>query len=150
MRLSRHISILLALLILASNMGLAFNVHFCEDSISSVSLAYERAEPKNEHHKKEAHNHEQDNDRKSCCAASTTDHDSCCDNDVVKIEDTGEGKVIVKTLQLELGTLCGFVDLNPVPNYAFEILPVKNQPSFYCESNAPPLFKLYCQYILYA
>lgn len=148
MKLRRHISILLAVLILGSNIGLAFNVHYCGDDVSAVSLAYSVEEPANEHHKKDHHDHA--GDKKACCIVKDGNHESCCKNDLVKLEDNGESKVIVKSLQLELGTLCAINVWNPAQAYAVTDVLVKENPSFYCESNAPPLFKLYCSYILYA
>lgn len=148
MKLNRHISILLTILILASNIGLAFNVHYCGEKISSVSLAYKVQEPCNDHHKKTAHKHE--HETKACCAAASEAHKSCCKNDLVKLEDKSVSKVIVKTLQLDLSTFCEVAQWNPALYYIPVPVLTKDTPSFYCESHAPPLFKLYCRYILYA
>lgn len=147
MTLRRHISILLAVLILGSNIGLAFNVHYCGDDLAAVSLAYNLEEPSNDHHKKD-HRHE--GEEKACCSIKAGEHESCCKNDLVKLEDNGESKVIVKSLQLELGTLCTLTTWNPAHSFTANQILIKENPSFYCESNAPPLFKLYCRYILYA
>ena len=38
MNFRKHICILLAVLLLVSNVGFAFNVHYCGDEIASVSL----------------------------------------------------------------------------------------------------------------
>ena len=38
MKFKKHISIILACFLLVSNLGLAFNVHYCEDKIASISL----------------------------------------------------------------------------------------------------------------
>jgi len=148
MRLNRHISILLTILILASNVGLAFNVHYCGDKVSSISLAYKVEEPCNDHHKKKSHKH--DTRQKACCASTTDKHESCCKNDFVKLEDKSEGKVIVKSLQLDLGTFCEINEWKPAQFYTLAPVVITENPSFYCESHAPPLFKLYCRYILYA
>jgi len=145
MKRNRHISILLALLILASNIGLALNVHYCENQISSVSLAYKLEEPCNDHH-----DHEHDKETKACCAVAADDHKDCCKNDVVKLQDKSDGKVIVKSLQLDLGTFCAVSEWKPANFAVVSHAVIKDTPSFYCESHAPPLFKLYCRYILYA
>jgi len=140
MKLNKHINILLAFLILASNIGLALNVHYCEGKVSSVSFAYRLDEPCNDHHAAP---------EKSCCAGVTESHDSCCKNDVVKLQDKTDN-IIVKSLQLDLAAFCQLNEWKPV--YFFQQAPVvvKQTPAFYCEANAPPLFKLYCRYILYA
>lgn len=150
MKLNRHISILLAVLILASNVGLAFNVHYCGNEVSSVSLAYKAEEPCNDHHKKAPHKHGHDTNAKACCSAIGDDHEACCKNDLVKLEDKSDGKVIVKSLQLDLSPFCEAADWKPAQFYILAPVATIEDPSFYCESHAPPLFKLYCRYILYA
>lgn len=148
MKLNRHISIILAVLILASNIGLAVNVHYCKGEVSSVSFAYKIQEPCNPHHE-EGHNHNHDAD-KACCSVKADDHKKCCKNDLVKLQDENDGKVIVKSLQLDLGTFCSLSEWKPLHFYYTVPVAKKDIPSFYCESHAPPLFKLYCRYILYA
>lgn len=140
MKLNRHISILLAMLILVSNVGLAFNVHYCHGEVSSVSLAYKIQEPCNDHH---------DKSEKSCCAAADESHKKCCDNDIVKLEDKSDN-IIVKSFQLDLAAFCQISEWKPVQFYSEVPVGKEQSPSFYCEANAPPLFKLYCQYIFYA
>lgn len=137
----KHINILLAILILVSNVGLAFNVHYCEGKISGISFNYKIEEPCIE---------EKVASITSCCAVENT-HDSCCSNDKVEIKKTTSENILVKNFQLDLATFI------PVQEYRFlnftaakEVILVKENPSFYCETNAPPLYKLYSQYIFYA
>lgn len=140
MNFRKHISIVLTLLILASNMGFAINVHYCHDEVSSVSIAYKL---------EEACSHE--GDSKSCCAsAAKDDHKPCCKNDLVELQDDKADNIIVKSLQLDLVAFCPAEEWEPAMFYAAAPLSVQQDPSFYCEANAPPLFKLYCQYIFYA
>lgn len=147
MRFNRHISIVLAVLILASNIGLALNVHYCKGEISSISFAYKIQEPCNPHHEtKQGHKH----DAKKACCAIKDNHKKCCKDDVVKLQDENAGKVIAKSLQLDLGTFCTFEEWRPLHVYYTNPVAKKETPSFYCDSHAPPLFKLYCRYILYA
>lgn len=142
MKLNRHISIVIAMLILVSNMGLAFNVHYCHGEVSSVSFAYKIEEPCNDHHKEA--------EEKSCCAAVGESHKKCCENDLVKLQDNTDN-IIVKSFLLDLGAFCLINEWKPVQQFYTEALLIeKESPSFYCEANAPPLFKLYCQYIFYA
>lgn len=141
MRLSKHISILLCTLILASNMGFALNVHYCHGEVAAVSLAYKVSEPCNDHHESE---------QKTCCGKEDTTHKSCCKNDLVKLQDTKSDNIIIKSLQLDLGAFCPVAEWKPVPSFTEAPLLAADAPSFYCEANAPPLFKLYCQYIFYA
>jgi len=141
MNFKKHINILLAMLILVSNVGLAFNVHYCEGKISGVSFNYKIEEPCIE---------EKAASITSCCAVENT-HDSCCSNDKVEIKKTTSENILVKNFQLDLATFI------PVQEYRFfnftaakEVVLIKENPSFYCETNAPPLYKLYSQYIFYA
>lgn len=141
MKFNKHISILLTFLILASNMGFALNVHYCHGEVSSVSLAYKIEEPCNDTHKPEV---------KGCCAAASESHKKCCKNDLVKLQDDSQDNIIVKSLQLDLSAFYTVEDWKPAQFAALAPLAVSEMPSFYCEAHAPPLFKLYCQYIFYA
>lgn len=141
MNFRKHIGITLAFLILAANMGFAINVHYCHDEVASVSIAY-KLEESCTHHAEE---------KKACCAAGAEDdHKHCCKDDFVKLQDDKADNIIVKSLQLDLGTFCHAGDWKPVPSYSEVPLLAQQNASFYCEAHAPPLFKLYCQYIFYA
>ncbi|WP_264549017.1 HYC_CC_PP family protein [Flavobacterium sp. N2820] len=135
MNFRKHISIVLASLILLANLGLSFAVHYCKDEIASVSFQYQEDEPCVE-------------DVKSCCAKEDS-HSSCCSNKLIKVEKKTDD-ILVKTFQL---------DLEPAvfsaywkPNFiAFESVEIpSNEVDFYCDSHAPPLYKLYCQLVFYA
>ena len=141
MKFNKHISILLTFLIFASNMGFALNVHYCHGEVSSVSFAYKIEEPCNTHHEQEA---------KSCCASAGKSHKKCCKNDLVKLQDDSQDNIIVKSLQLDLSAFYAVEEWKPALVPAEVPLFLTETPSFYCEANAPPLFKLYCQYIFYA
>ncbi|MEL1243494.1 hypothetical protein AAEO56_04405 [Flavobacterium sp. DGU11] len=144
MKLRSYISTLLSVLILVSNIGMALNVHYCHGEVASVSLAYRIQEPCGTKVEKKAA-------PKSCCAKPVVTHKSCCKNDVVKLQDTKSDNIIVKSLQLDLGAFCPAEVWNSdTLHYSEAPVAQKDQPSFYCESHAPPLFKLYCQYIFYA
>ena len=142
MQIKKHISIVLSFLILVANMGLALNVHYCKGEISEVSFAYKKQEPCNDHHVKEA---------KPCCSANKDNHKCCCKNDLVKLKDKADNPIIVKSLQLDLAGFCMINEWKPIQFYSKAPVVKKDEgPAFYCETHAPPLFKLYCQYTLYA
>ena len=133
MKFKKHISIFLAILLLVSNVGLAFNVHYCGGEISSVSLNSTLPSLKN---------------KKGCCEKLASKKDSCCkDKKIVFQKKTDNG--IVKSFSFQFN----YVFL--VPQYertVFAVTPsFKNNSSlaYYCDANAPPLFKLYHQYLLY-
>ena len=135
MNFRKHISIVLASLVLLANLGLSFAVHYCKDEIASVSFQYQEDEPCVE-------------DVKSCCATADS-HDSCCSNKLIKVEKKTDD-ILVKTFQLDLEPTVFTTDWKP--NFiAFESENiVSNEVAFYCDSHAPPLYKLYCQLIFYA
>jgi len=131
----KHISIVLAFLILLANLGLSFAVHYCKDEIASVSFQYQEDEPCVE-------------DVKSCCAKEDS-HDSCCSNKLIKVEKKTDD-ILVKTLQLDLEPTVFTTDWKP-SFIAFESENiVSNEVAYYCDSHAPSLYKLYCQLVFYA
>lgn len=128
------------MLILVSNVGLAFNVHYCGGELAEISLDYKKSEPCI------ADKVEKEN---ACCATSD-EHDSCCTNNKVDIKKTISDEVIVKSFQLDLGVFTFMEEWKPATITAVEEEVIKsNEASFYCDSNAPPLYKLYCKYIFY-
>ena len=135
MNFRKHISIVLASLVLLANLGLSFAVHYCKDEIASVSFQYQEDEPCVEH-------------VKSCCAKEDS-HDSCCSNKLIKVEKKTDD-ILVKSLQLDLEPTVFAADWKP--NFvAFESENiVSNEVAYYCDSHAPPLYKLYCQLVFYA
>ena len=135
MNFRKHISIVLATLILLANLGLSFAVHYCKDEIASVSFQYQEDEPCVE-------------DIKSCCATADS-HDSCCSNKLIKVEKQTDD-ILVKTFQLDLEQAVFVADWKPnFVTFESENI-VSNEVAFYCDSHAPPLYKLYCQLIFYA
>ena len=134
MNFRKHISIVLASIVLLANLGLSFAVHYCKDEIASVSFQYQEDEPCVE-------------DIKSCCATADS-HDSCCSNKLIKVEKKTDD-ILVKTFQLDLEPTVFAADWKP--NFvAFESENfVSNEVAFYCDSHAPPLYKLYCQFTLF-
>ena len=132
MQLRKYISLLLVIFILFSNLGVAFNVHYCHDKIASVSLKY---------HAKESTD--------GCCKTIKISK-KCCSEKVVKLEKKSEN-VLVKSFQLNLQNFIGneiFTSIFPIEYQA-----IKNDNSaifYYCNSNAPPIYKLNCQLVFYA
>lgn len=140
MKINRHLSLVLAMLILVSNVGLAFNVHYCGGEFAGISLDYKKTEPcitkKVE--------------KEDTCCATSNEHSSCCSNDKIDLKKSISDEVIVKSFQLDLGFFTFTDSWKPIEVASSEKKALKSDaPSFYCESNAPPLYKLYCQYIFY-
>ncbi len=138
MYFKRITTFFLAFLILCSNVGLAFNIHYCGGEIASITSVYSTDDLA----VKEISN------QKSCCAEKSDSIEPCCKDKVVKLKAKSE--VVVKTFTFSI--LAPFV----VPNQNLVIFkPVvaaKNISTiaYNCDANAPPLFKLFNQFLLYA
>ncbi|WP_320815306.1 HYC_CC_PP family protein [Flavobacterium sp.] len=125
----------LATLILFSNLGLAINVHYCKDKIAGISFTTQIEEICIK-------------DEKSCCKVEKT-HDNCCSNKVIKAQEKNDtflsdySKIDFHSLYFVHNT-----SLSLSKNNVF--VSKKEIVSFYCDSNAPTFYKLYCQLVLYA
>lgn len=133
MNFKKQISIFLAVLLLVSNIGLAFNVHYCGGKLSSVSLNSVLPSIQSE---------------KGCCEKKVAKKDSCCKDKKIVVQKKTDNSII-KSFSFQFDY--AFV----VPEYqSAAFTPVNNFKSkatlaYYCDANAPPLFKLYSQYLLY-
>lgn len=134
MKFKKHISIFLAVLLLVSNVGLAFNVHYCGGEISSVSLNSTLPSLQSE---------------KGCCEKKVVSKkDSCCKDKKIVVQKKSDNG-IVKSFSFQFDSVYVVPEFQPV---VFEAVPsFKNNLTltYYCDANAPPLFKLYSQYLLY-
>lgn len=140
MRFKKGTSLFLAMLLLVSNLGLAFNVHYCEGKIAAVSSVY---------------NVEEVCEKpivvaeKECCAKPEVSHKSCCDDKVVDLQDDAD-QIVVKTFSFAVAAPFIIQEFKPT---VFTFIPVvkHSEPAaYYCESHAPPLYKQYRQLIFYA
>ena len=141
----KFINILLSVLILFSNSGWAISFHYCQDSLSSVSLEYITSSIS-----------EEDDDScasmGSCCASeddedeneTDTSHKKCCDNTAIS-SSISDSTSVVKALELQL---------QPFPTLEVVSIPqtVKKAITrdFFMQLNAPPLYELYCQRVFYS
>ena len=130
MQFKKCTSLLLTFLLLASNIGLAVNVHYCGGEVASVTPVFVTA-----------------NDA-SCCGMKKSESKGCCKTKTVKAEK--EHETIVKAFHFSFEA--------PFVPSEFLFLPIskptvfieKPVTAYYCDANAPPLFKLYNQYVFYA
>ncbi|MBP7396777.1 MAG: hypothetical protein KA933_07455 [Flavobacterium sp.] len=135
MNVKKSTSLFLALLLLVSNIGMAFNVHYCGDSIAAISLHSELlslTEPD------------------GCCEkTAVVEKDSCCKDKVVHFEKKSDNAT-VKIVLFDISAPF-LVPVQHVPVFArtlhFQKAVVND---FYVAINAPPLYQLYHQYIFYA
>jgi hypothetical protein len=134
----KQISILIAFLVLISSSGLAFNVHFCEGKIASVSSVFTKDDVCEIPVRQD----------EACCSKVETSHKKCCSDKEVSLKDKAE-KVLVK-ISLDYNVLFVFTELSPMYFGWYSQIASFGNLSYYCDANAPPFYQLYCQYTYYA
>lgn len=137
MKFKKHITFFLTFFLLVSNVGFAFDVHYCGDKVASIQPAYWKF------------GEASDSVEKGCCEKKVEKKDSCCKNKVVHFQKKSDN---FTTKAFSLNTVYTFLieAWNPI---VFSLTPnfkSLGNTSFYCDSHAPPLFKLYNQYLFYA
>lgn len=130
MKLKKHISLLLTFFLLVSNLGLAFNVHYCGDTIASVTISTAT------------------NSVSNCCGAMEKES-KCCKNKIIKGHPKSE-QLVVKSYSFEPNFLPTNVDWNPSLFATVANDKTRENTTYCCEAHAPPLYLLYSQYTLYA
>lgn len=134
MKIKKCTSLFLSFLLLVSNIGLAFNVHYCGNTIASVSLKTV---------------FQSSNQEKSCCGI-VEKKSSCCKDKQFKLQKKSDDSV-VKTFSFQIGSPYIIApDWKPIIFSPVTIFSNKQISEYYCDAHAPPLFKLYSQYIFYA
>ena len=132
MNLKKCTGLFLAFLLLVSNIGFAFDVHYCGGEIASVSLnTSEAAAPE-----------------KSCCG-STEKKSSCCKDKVVHIEKKSDNATF-KMFFFQIAFPAVIQEYQPIAFLSVPNFKSNKIISYYTDANAPPLFKLYNQYIFYS
>lgn len=134
----KQISILLAFVVLVSNTGLAFNVHYCEGKIASITSVFSKEEACAAPSKKD-----------SCCADFDKNHKKCCSDKEINLKNKAEKEVVKSIIPdfipLLLDQNDGYLPFLP----SLTTLPQKAE-IYSFEANAPPLYQLYCQLTFYA
>lgn len=139
MKITKCTSLFLALLLLVSNVGLAFNVHYCGGEIAGISYSYNIAE---------ASQKENQFSERGCCAAKAKEGKTCCDNKIIKLKEKSDG--IVKTFSFHIDAPLVIQNWKPVVFAPFTKITNPQTASYYCDAHAPPLYQLYSQYVFYA
>ena len=133
MSIKKCTSLFLAFLLLVSNVGLAFNVHYCGEQIASVSLNT-IVSPTIE---------------KGCCEKIVAKKNSCCKDKVVNFQKKSDNTTI-KAFSFDSHFSFLIQEWQTIVFSSNENFKSTQTASYFCDSNAPPLFKLYSQYIFYA
>lgn len=130
MLLKKYTAILLTLLMLVSSTGFAFNVHYCGGSVASVSLKPESVKTD-----------------KDCCSMKS-EKSGCCKSKIVHFQKKSEN-TLAKIFAFQAETVAPLDYANPFFPAIVSNFQSDTRTSYYCDANAPPLFKLYSQYIFY-
>ena len=133
MILKKQICVLLTFLLLVSNLGLAFNVHYCADEIASITInvAPSSAKVVDE------------------CCGIVEEEPGCCNDKIIKAEIKSD-QIIVKSLSFDPALHSVIYDWKPKVFISKNHFKQKNNSTYYCDANAPPLYLLYSQYTFYA
>ena len=140
MKMSKITAVVVALLVLVSNAGVAMTVHYCGGKIASVSSGFSD---------KETCSTAEAVAEKGCCAKKAeTNHKKCCSDKKLNLK----GKALDVIVKASENGFTPFVlpVFEPVKFTCVSAVKTQQLPSYYCDANAPPLFKLYHQYIFYA
>lgn len=121
------------MLVLVSNFGLAFNVHYCGGKIASISLK---------------NNFSLTNNEFDCCGISEK-KSSCCKDKLIKIEKKSEN-TIEKAISFSANLDFLIKEYNPILLVKKTVFKNCKITSYACNANAPPIFKRNCQLIFYA
>jgi len=133
MNFKKQISVLLTVFLLVFNLGLVFNVHYCDKEIASISL-------------NKATNSQ--DVEKECCG-KVEKASKCCKNKIIKSTEKSD-QITVKIISLDTQYTLVFNEWKPVvfvEKYNFK---PREFTTYYCDANAPPLYLLYSQYTFYA
>lgn len=133
MKLRSHISVLMAFFLLVSNLGMAINVHFCDDEIASISINS---------------NSNSFEIEKDCCGKIEKES-KCCSTKVIKSQEKFD-QLVVKSISLYSDFNIVDNDWKPIvfaSNFNFK---KRDNVTYYCDANAPPLYLLYSQYTFYS
>jgi hypothetical protein len=141
MNFKKHISLFLAFFLLVSNLGFALDVHYCGGKIASVKpVFWKNFESKNTL-------------EESCCPPKSSniveENSSCCKDKVVSFEKKFEN-VIVNSISFQPDFNFLIENWKTIIYSDIQYFEGNKITSYYCDANAPPLFKLYQQYIFYA
>jgi len=141
MNFKKGIALFVAFLMLVSNAGFAMTVHYCGGKISSISSGFGN---------KETCEMPEVTAEKACCAKKIeTNHKKCCSDKTVNLKGKAID-VIVKMASIDYAAPFVLPVHKPVTFDYAPAIRTEKLPSYYCDAHAPPLFKLYQQYIFYA
>ncbi len=109
-------------------------MHYCHEKLASISVFLNQ-------------NNTDDSHDDSCCVVEI-EKDDCCTQTTLEVSKK------VDNLVIDTQNYPHFAVLNASSesenSVYFQTYQTIAFTSFYCEANAPPYYKLYCQYLFYA
>lgn len=139
MKIKKCTSLFLAVLVLVSNVGLAFNVHYCGGTVAGISPIYGI---------ENTFDAQSVPEKKSCCGKPISEKKSCCDNKVIKVKEKSDS--VFKTFSFQIATPFVIESWNPVIFTAISEITQPQITAYYCDAHAPPLYELFSQRLFYA
>src|SRR5688572_10767 len=131
MKFKKHISLIMIFFLLASNMGLAFNVHYCGDEIASVEPVYLQLDV--------------NTDQNGCCGEKFEKENNCCSNKTLQFQEKSVNN-LAKSISFKAELIFTKGDFNSFIIPSIGDSAETSVASYHYEVNAPPFFKLYHQY----
>ena len=138
MKFKNPLLFLLSFLLVISSLGMAVNVHFCKGSIATISHEFSQTK---------ACEMSEKVTKKTCCKKKSSTKKCCSDKKVSfksKTDKISYKNAFTFDLFLESTTFPQVID-TPIC-----IVQNKKQDFYSFETHAPPLYKLYCRFTLYA
>ncbi|WP_333666313.1 HYC_CC_PP family protein [Flavobacterium sp.] len=129
----KNLSLLLTFFLLVSNLGLAFNVHYCDNQIASVTLSTASASQEAE---------------MDCCGV-VEKKSKCCKDKIIKSEIKSD-QLVAKSLSFDVDAIPVYNDWQPIVFTTVFNFNTRENFSYYCDAHAPPLYLLYSQYTFYS
>lgn len=146
----RYIALLFLTLFLFSNVGWSINIHSCNgESFSNISYLHD------DRHKCLM---EDGSETDLCCEVPDAEDTkvehynkskACCKDEVIKSSVTDQS--VSKIFPIQLEAISPDTSWTLIESNSFEAITLKCETlAYYVDSNAPPLYKLYCRLVLYA
>ncbi len=132
----RDIALFLSLFYFAVNSGLGFTPHYCGGLLESICTNTEGL----------GSNTKEVN---SCCAASKKTTKGCCSDEEIKFSPS-EKSVVLSNFSITLSAPYPVVNTFSFPLCSGTALMENSFYDYSYRANAPPLYKLFCQYTIYS
>ena len=139
----KHFSCLFLAILIFSNIGWSINAHSCQGQLLKTQFSIAGKHDKG--------SCTADEGKEACCDtehSNTPTEDGCCKNEITQPNLDISSFVKVFPLQLELlapDTLWFY----PIITNTIDAEVSSKLPTFYIDTHAPPLFKLYCKFQFY-